>query len=541
MRKLIAFGLPRGNRFQIALLLSVFQGLSAIALLGSSAWLIARASEQPSLMHLSIAIVGVRTFALSRAALRYAERWLSHDAVFASLTDKRPRFFAKLIPLAPAGFVSKSMGEVSTQVIADVDELQNLPLRVISPFIQSIAVSIASVVLFAFILPIAAPILAVSLLLAYLLAIPVANVIAAKFDRENASLRTELADASLNLVDNSEFLTSYDWFEYGLEKLSQIQSKISKRAQIQSSVVGIGLAMFSFGAVASSVVALWLGYQAVQQGKVQPLMLAVFALLPLGTFDVAGVAQSTLASWRKYRASAERLMAIDTTELPVEVEFHFGSKPLTKVDSLELKQISLGYPDGAEILSDFSLRLKAGQNVALAGPSGSGKSSIGLAIAFLLQLRSGQYLINGESAEKYSEESLRSQIGYLEQSPAIFDGTVRDNLLFSAASVSDSQIKSALERVNLWKTFESRGGLDCRLGEKGILISGGEAQRLAMARALIADFDVLILDEPTANVDTTQARKLIRDLLASSNATKIVLLITHDDSIARMANRTIRI
>ena len=541
MRRLISFGIPKGNKFKIALVLAVFQGLSAIALLGSSAWLISRASEQPSLIHLSIAIVGVRTFALSRASLRYAERWLSHDAAFSSLTEKRPNLFAKLIPLAPAGFRGKSMGEVSTQAIADVDELQNLPLRVISPFLQSVVVSIASIGLFAFILPTAAPVLAGCLLLAFLLAIPLANMIASKYDRENSRLRSDLADASLNIVENSEILASYGWFESSLERLNRIQSEISKRAQMQSSVVGIGSAMFSFGAVVSSVISLWLGYKSLQQGQVEPVMLAVFALLPLGIFDVAAVAQSSLASWRKYRSSAERLLELETSNLPAEVDFAFGAKSLAIIKSLELKGIALGYPGGPPVVTDFSMQLKAGETVALIGPSGSGKSSVALALAFLLKLRNGQYLLNGKAASSYSEQSLRSRIGYLEQSPAIFDGTVRENLSISAASVTESQMISALERVNLWRMLEVRGGLDCRLGEKGVLISGGEAQRLAFARALIADFDLLVMDEPTANIDAVQSKKLIRDLLSSIKPAKIVLLITHDSDVARMASRTIRI
>ena len=534
MRRLIRFGFPNGPRYKLSLLLAVMQGLSAIALLGTSAWLISRASEQPDLMYLSIAIVGVRTFALSRAALRYAERWLSHDAAFSSLTAKRPRVFKSLIALAPAGFGRKSMGEVSSQMISDVDELQNLPLRVISPIVQSFVVSIASIVLFAFILPSAVPVMAGSLALAYVLALPVANALTAKYDRENSALRSQLADESLKLLDNGEMLLSYGWFEVGLQALGETQTEISRRAVRQAAVVGLGIGMFSLGAAASSVMVLWLGYQALLSGHALPVMLAVFALLPLGVFDVAGVAQPTLASWRKYRASAERLMGLESVELAPELDIVYGDELLTAISRLEVKDWRLGYPESGDVVKGFALSLKSGDSVSLLGSSGAGKTTIALALARLLKEREGSYLINGVPVERFSEQSLRSRIGYLEQAPTIFEGTVRENLAFASAAVSDAEMISTLERVHLWSMFELRGGLDCQLGEQGVLISGGEAQRLAMARALIGDFDLLILDEPTASLDADQAKLLVRNLLTSTKNGKIIVLITHDASLAKL-------
>lgn len=537
MRRIIKFGFPNGPRYKLSLLLAVMQGLSAIALLGTSAWLISRASEQPDLMYLSIAIVGVRTFALSRAALRYAERWLAHDAAFSSLTTRRPRVFKSLIALAPAGFGRKSMGEVSSEMISDVDELQNLPLRVISPIVQSFAVSIASIVLFTFILPSAVPVMAGLLALAYLLALPVANALTTKYDRENSVLRSQLADESLKLLDNSEMLLSYGWFGAGLQELDETQTEISRRTVRQAAAVGLGIAIFSLGAAATSVMVLWLGYQAMLAGHVVPVMLTVFALLPLGIFDVAGVAQPTLASWRKYRASAERLMDLESAELAPELEVRYGDELLTHISRLEVKGWSLGYPGNREVVKDFDLSLKSGDSVSLVGSSGAGKTTIALALARLLKERQGSYLINGVPVERFSEQGLRSRIGYLEQAPTIFEGSVRENLAFASVVATDAEMKSKLESVRLWNMFELRGGLDCQLGQQGVLISGGEAQRLALARALIADFDVLILDEPTASLDADQAKLLVKDLLAGTKNGKIILLITHDASLAKLTKK----
>ena len=541
MRRLIRFGLPDGFRYKLSLLLAVMQGISAIALLGTSAWLISRASERPGLMYLSVAIVGVRTFALSRAALRYAERWLSHDAALYSLSKKRPMIFEGLIPLAPAGFARKSMGEVSTQMISDVDELQNLPLRVLNPIAQSLLVSAASLVLFAFILPDAVPVMAGLLALAYLLALPVANFLSAKYDRDNSILRSQLADSSLKILDNSEVLLSYGWFESNLQDLSGIQAEIAKRVRRQSAAVGLGASVFSLGATVGSLLVAGLGYQAILAGEALPVMLSVFALLPLGVFDVAAGAQPTLASWRKYRASAERLLQLESAEKDPEINIKFGNQCLQAISSLKVEGWNLGYPGGDDLVRDFSLSLKAGDSLTVLGPSGTGKSTIALALARLIGERSGNYWINGSLVSGYSESSIRSRIGYLEQVPTIFEGTVRENLVFATKNESDGEIKAALKKVELWGMFEERGGLDCQLGEHGVLISGGEAQRLALARALLADFDVLILDEPTSSLDSSQAKKLVRMLVSETTKGKIVVLISHDSSLAKLTKKRVRI
>lgn len=541
MLRQLLIGLPRGGRYGISLLMSVFQGLCAIALLGSSAWLISRAAEHPPIMYLSIAIVGVRAFALGRAAFRYAERWLSHDAVMQTITSRRSKIFSKLIPLSPAGFGRLSMGDLSSRVISDVDELQNLPLRVIGPLVHSVLVSAISIALFIWILPSAVPVLSISLLLALLLSLPLANLIAAKYDRENSILRAEFVADSLNLIANSELLVAYDWFKSEFSNLEKLQAKINQRSRVQAAVVGLGLSAFSFAGTGCSLAVMWLGYQEILSGRQHPVMLAVFALLPLGIFDVAAGAQPVVANWRRFKSSADRLIQIEDQDTPVDINLKFGSKELSHVESLELKKVALGYPSGPDIVKDFDLSIPAGESVALIGQSGAGKTTVGLALSNFLNPRRGHFHINRQDASLFSESSLRKRIGLLEQSPYIFDGSLKDNLLLANESSSDDELKNALVKVKLWSTFADRGGLDCKLGENGVLISGGEAQRLAMARALIADFDVLILDEPTANVSPVQSQSLIKDFLEFVQNGKIMVLITHDQELAKLVSRVVKI
>ena len=177
MRRLIRLGLPNTRIFYLGLFISLLQAVSAVALLATSAWLISRASEQPPVMYLMIAVVGVRGFALGRAAFRYGERILLHDAAFKMLATTRPGIFEKLIPLSPAGLGDSSHGQVMSKVVADVDELQNLPLRVIAPIFQSFTVSILTVLGLALLLPSAALSLFLALLATFLIAMPLSGLV----------------------------------------------------------------------------------------------------------------------------------------------------------------------------------------------------------------------------------------------------------------------------------------------------------------------------------------------------------------------------
>lgn len=541
MRKLTLFALPKSKRFSAALFVAVVQGLSAVALMGSSAWLISRASEQPPIMYLSIAIVGVRTFALARASLRYAERWLSHDAVLRDAGERRVAVFEKLIDFAPAGFEQNSVADLSSRTVADVDETQNLGLRVLGPFVQSLLVSAISTVVFWFLLPQAAIIMGLLLGLAFIIALPLSAAIAKRADLGQAVLRSKLAKQTSELIENFELLSAYGWADDRIETLQTSQDAAAKASRLQAVAFGLSQAAFGFLASASAVSAAVIGAAAIARGQSDGVMLAVFTLLPLAVFDVASASQSTVGAWRRYRGSAERLIELAERSLPAELKFGTG-QPTSQLKAIELKAAALGYPGHANAVENFSLKIKRGEAVSLVGASGSGKSTIALALSRLLELRSGSYLINGKSIESFDADSVRKRIGYLEQTPTVFASTVRVNLAIAKPEATDEQMLQVLDKVGLAQMFDSREGLVTQVGERGALISGGEAQRLALARALLADFELIILDEPTANVDDAQSQKLIRDLLAAArDGKRMVLLITHDAKLAKLTDRTISI
>lgn len=539
MRDELRLGLPKTKLFGLGLVVSALQGLSAVALLAASAWLISRAAEQPPVMYLMIAVVGVRGFALGRAGFRYGERLMLHDAAFRKLSEIRPKIFEKLIPFVPAGLGAEKRGDTITRVGADVDELQNLPLRVISPIFQSALVSVFAVIGLGLLLPSAAVALLLFLLAAFFFAMPLSGFISKVSDLERATVNAKLATQSIEVLEHLDVLTAYGWLSSKLHDLAETDEVLNRIGKRKSLGNGVGQAIFSLLATTATLVSAIIGARSVANLELPGVLLALIALIPMAVFDVASNTQAAISAFRTYRSSAKRILQIQSKQLPAELLPIFGNQEVSGFKNLNLKHVAIAYPESKPVFQDLNFELNAGETIAIQGQSGSGKTTIALALLRFLDLRSGGYQINGSDIAKYSESSIRKTIGLVEQDPTIFLGTVRANLLVAYPKASDVEIWNILDRVGLRGLFANRQGLDTELGERGVLISGGEAQRLALARALLANFQVLVLDEPTANVDKDSARNLVSDLLAAAklNSNRAIVLITHDAELAKLADK----
>jgi ATP-binding cassette subfamily C protein CydC len=540
----IRLGLPRDGFFRAGLLVSVLQGLSAVALLGVSAWLISRAAEVSSIVYLGLAIVGVRGFAVGRATFRYFERLLLHESAFRMLSKIRPQIFDKLVPFIPAGLSTLKRGETVSRVVNDVDELQNLSLRVIAPLLQSLVVSIVSTVFIWILLPASGWTLLITLLLAFMVALPMSAKFAGSSDNAIAPLKAEVANLSLDLLENQNVYLAYGWMADKRAKLSAADSRLMRAVAKSAISNGLGSGLVTLLSMAAVISGGWFGGGAVAQGQLPGASLAVFTLLPMAIFEVIQSAQPAVSAYRRFKVSAFRINAILNREVPEEISFAGGTTELPTFIDLELNDVSIRYPDSAKpAVGSFGLKLRAGESVLLSGESGAGKSSIALVLARLLKPSKGAFLINGSLAEVYHAESVRKLIGLVEQNPTVFLGDVRANLALAKPDATDAKLISVLKEVGLWSMFEAREGLDTQLGDRGVLISGGEAQRLALARAVLADFRVLILDEPTANVDQKTADQLVADLLriVRSKPSHSVVLISHETRFSKLVDREIRL
>ena len=543
---------PPLRRFAPGTLLGLASAICAVALLATAAYLIARAAEQPPILFLGLAMVGVRAFALGRAGFRYADRLASHDAAFRTLADLRVGVYERLVPLAPDGLAGTRRGDLLSRLVGDIDELQNLPLRVVSPLVISGSVAVLSVATVAIILPAAGLALAVSLLVAFALGTRVQTGIAGRAERSLAPLRGEFADGVLDVLASLDVLIAYGAIDRRLADVEQADQRLTAAVTRRAVGVGATSAVTLFLAGVASIAALMLGVPALAADTLNGPALAVIALVPLAVFEIVGVVPLALGAWRQVKASAERVASavpdLVPSEIPAEKSVAGASRTpdtaSSKVPLLSLSDVAARWPGAAsDALSGLSLSVYPGDRILIEGASGSGKTTLAHVLVRFLEC-SGEYRLGGVDVRSIPADDARRVVGLSEQTPYLFDDSIRQNLLFARDSATDSDLEVALERVGLATWMAQRGGLGAKVGERGALVSGGQAQRLALARALLAEFPVLVLDEPTANVDPELADGLIRDILsaaAEAGGSRAIVVISHTPIPAGLFTQRVRL
>ncbi|QWT25375.1 thiol reductant ABC exporter subunit CydC [Subtercola sp. PAMC28395] len=533
---------PRWRAFAPGLAFGLLSAAAAVTLLAASAWLITRAAEHPPILFLSAAIVGVRAAALGRATFRYLERLASHDAAFRGLADLRVGIYERLVPLAPDGLKHTRRGDLLSRLVGDVDELQNLPLRVLQPLLTAAFVCLAAVVGVWVLLPAAGMALAVTLLLAFVLATAANSRSAARADRDLSPLRADFADQTLDFVGALDVLTAFSAVDDRLASLRAAEGRLTSAAVSRARGSAATAAALSLLSGAATFLALTYGVPAFGGGTTQTSIdaptLAMLALVPIAVFEVFGVLPLAVGAWRQVSVSASRVATAVPTVVPVEIPVGFsaGVAPVRSMEShriapvIGLTGLSARWPgQTAEAFAGVSLVIRPGDRVLVTGRSGSGKTCLAHVLVRFLDFEAGAFTIDGVDARRLEPEQLRSLVGLCEQHPHLFDTSLRQNLLFARDDASDDELLRVLDRVGLSKWVEERGGLGTPLGEQGALVSGGQGQRLALARVLLADFPVVVFDEPTANVDADLADALITDLLRASGSARSVVLISHAD------------
>ena len=553
---------PPLRRALPGLLAGLASAAGAVALLATSAWLITRASEQPPILFLGMAIVGVRAFALGRAAFRYVERITSHDAAFRALATLRVGVFERLLPHAPAGLRHTRRGDLLARLVGDVDRLQDLPLRVVQPLAVSVLVQVTSVAVVTAVLPAAGIALAVVLAASLAVGVLATRALAGRAETRIAPLRAAVQDRVLDLVGGLDVLTAFQAVDARLADLERVARRLRREELRSAAAAGAttGVVLVGTGAVAGWTVLQ--GVPGLASGALDPAWLVLAALVPLALVESATAVPLAVQAWTRVRTSADRVAgaapAVVPAEIPVEVAADAAATedpdghPETTAPpapsatrggaSLVVRDLVTRWP-GAErdALAPVSLALRPGETVVVRGPSGSGKSSLAAALVRFLE-STGAIEVDGVDARTMRPSEVRRIVGLCEQSPHLFDASIRQNLLFARDDATDAELLAVLGRVGLAGWTAERGGLDARVGDRGGLVSGGQAQRIALARALLADFPILVLDEPTADVDADRARAVLRDVLsAARDRGRGVLLLTHTDVPADLVDRTVEL
>lgn len=521
---------PRLSASAPGLLTGLAAAASTVALLACSAWLIVRASEQPPILFLGMAVVGVRAFALSRAFFRYLERLFSHDAAFRSLEAVRVHVFERLVPLAPDGLARSSRGSVLSAMVSDVDDLQDHPLRVVQPLATSLGVAVIAVVVVATVSPAAAVTLAVCLVGFVVVSALVSTIVAASAERAIAPLRAGLVGAIVEHMRALDVLIAYGVAAGSLDRLRAADRALTGAVVRRAAGAAVGAAGLSLFGGLAVVLAILVSTPSVVSGALDGPSFAVVVLVPLAVFEIVSAVPLALGVARQVNAAADRVAASAPADVPAHLPAEEGSLDAPSASgapAIALGGLTATWPDGTQAVRHVDLVVAEGERVWIDGESGSGKTSLAHVLVRFLD-HGGDYRLRGVDVRSLHPDTVREVVGIVEQSPFLFDESIRQNLLFARDDADDAELEAVLDRVGLGEWLAARGGLDARVGERGALVSGGQAGRIALARALLHDFPIVVFDEPTASVESDLADRLLRDLLDAS-AGRTVILISHAD------------
>ncbi|MGW3118016.1 thiol reductant ABC exporter subunit CydD [Streptomyces sp. NPDC001107] len=518
---------PRRSRLALALLLGSLALGSAIGLMATSGWLISRASQQPPVLYLMVAVTATRAFGIGRAVFRYAERLVSHDAVLRMLADTRVAVYRRLERLAPAGLRSTRRGDLLSRLVADVDALQDYWLRWLLPAGSAALVSAASVGFTAWLLPEAGLALAVGLVAAGVGVPLVTGAVARRAEHRLAPARGALATRVTDLLTGTAELTVAGALPARTAEARRADGTLTRIASRAATATALGdglTALLSGLTVAATAL---VGAQAVTDGRLGGVAMAVVVLTPLAAFEAVLGLPLAVQYRQRVRRSAERVYEVLDAPEPVREPEQPRQAPSSPFP-VALKGLTARY-EGQErdALDGLDLTLHQGRRIAVVGPSGSGKTTLAQVLLRFLDPVVGSYTLAGVDAHALDGDDVRRLVGLCAQDAHLFDSSVRENLLLAKKDATEDDLRDALARARLLDWADSLpDGLDTLVGEHGARLSGGQRQRLALARALLADFPVLVLDEPAEHLDLPTADALTADLLAATEG-RTTLLITH--------------
>lgn len=516
-------------RLGLGIILAIATLLASIGLLTLSGWFLAASSVAGVAglysFNYMLPAAGVRGAAITRTASRYFERLVSHDATFRVLQHLRVFTFSKLIALSPEQLSRFRQGELLNRFVSDVDTLDHLYLRVISPLVGAAVVIIVVTCGLALLDMPLALLLGGMMLLTLLVMPPLFWRLGASSGQQiaqrQASWRLQLTHWVTGLAELQIYGAAALW----RRTLDEEEITWQHAQQRQHRLQALAQSLLLLISGATVVLLLWISASSVGGNTSPGALIALFVFCGLAAFEALAPVAGAFLPLAQVTGAAQRVQEI-IAQAP-QIRFPATAPFSAPGISLKLEDVVFSYPQRAEpVLNHLSLELKRGEHLALLGPTGCGKSSLLALITRGWEAQQGNILLNDMPLTAWDEASLRQRISVVTQRVHLFSQTLRDNLLLACPNASDAQLNEALHQVGLTHLADHDEGLNAWMGEGGRPLSGGELRRLAIARAFLHDGDLWLLDEPTEGLDATTEQQILT-LLQHVSQGKTLIMVTH--------------
>jgi len=534
LRDLMRIVQPWRGGFLLAILWGTVAALFAVALTSVSGWLIVRASQQPPILYLLVAIVGVRFFGIGRSVFRYLERLRLHDAIFAAMTGLRIATWARLAAQGPSIARFLRGERAIDHLIGDVDQVRDLTPRVVMPPLVGAATAAVVTIALGILLPSTVPVM----LACTAICLGIAPLMALKADRAAGEGAVRLRSRTMQTLAGL-FAAAPDLHANGVDRrvlrdLDRLERQATAASRRTAWALGLGNALVILACTATSMVMLWLAHGALRDGAITPQIAAVLVLTPLALIDPFLATGDAVQQWPALQLVLGRFREQGAGMLP---ETALLSGPTTEdappgpVSTLAVEDLAARWPGmAAEVFTGLTASASAGRWLAVTGPSGSGKSTFLTVLQAFLRPSAGRYCLNAQDTAAMRPEAIRTHIAWCPQEAHLFDSSLRANLLLARSrddAPTEDDLAAALAQVGLGALLaDLPDGLETAIGPQGSHLSGGQRQRVAIARTLLTRAEVLLIDEPTAHLDRESADALMADL-RSGLADRVVVLVTH--------------
>ncbi|GAB4573181.1 MAG: thiol reductant ABC exporter subunit CydC [Anaerolineae bacterium] len=523
LRHLLRLAAPYWRWIALSTLLGFLTIASSVSLLATSAWIISKAALQPSIAEIQVAVVGVRFFGIARAVLRYLERLVSHNTTFKVLARLRVWFYAALEPLAPARLMQMQSGDLLSRIMADVGTLEEFYVRVLAPPLVAAAVLGGMLIFMGSVYPPLAVIVLGGMMALGLGAPLLTRWLGREPGRAAVHTRAALDAAAVDAVQGMAEIVAFGAQSTHLARLDALSADLERTqrrmARLEGLQAGLGVLIVSltaFGVLAAAI------------SHVDGVNLATLTLATIASFEAITPLPLTFQHLEEHLTAAGRLFEIVAGVTPTVIDPDTPARPPAS-GALAITDLTFRYPDSPPALKGVTFSVPEGSFVAIVGPSGAGKSTLVNLLLRFWDYETGEIRLGGAELHTLRADDVRARISVVTQHTHLFNTTIRENLRLARPEASEADLIAAAQQAHIHAFIPGLPrGYDTLVGEQGLALSGGERQRLAIARALLKDAPLLVLDEPTANLDAVTEQAILRTLHATAaSRQRTILLITH--------------